>query len=409
MKEKTCYYCGTKYPAEEERCPLCDQKETEAEEIDEIPAELKPSAKPAQTEEEPVYRPRRRKKNGNAFATILCIVLALAVVACALWILNSIGALSLIRETPADPSSLTLPVETEKPSITSISATPEKMLFTAAGQKNLIQVAYLASDGSLADPLGQTAFTSENPEIATVSETGEVTAVAAGTATITVHYDTFSAVCEVTCAFDGVANVPEVTPDELAAPETDDAAKPENDEETKPETEETAETEPAFELSKSDFTLFSAGEKAKITASGVPEGAEVTWNSNNASVATVENGTVTAVGPGMTKVTATYNGETLSCIVRCRFAEDSAPVVTATEDGVSLSYEDVTLSKPDETFKISLLDGETKISGVTWSTSDSSVCFVDGDGTVHAVGSGTAKVIGSYNGIKYSCIVRCRF
>jgi hypothetical protein len=223
--------------------------------------------------------------------------------------------------------------------------------------------------------------------------------------------DTFSAACEVTCDFDGVASVPEVSPDELdvAVPATEDAEKTATDETANPENEaasetaETAETaQTPFALSKSDFTLFSAGEKAKISASGIPEGAEVVWSTNNASVATVDNGTVTAVGPGMTKITATYGGETLSCIVRCRFAEDATPVVSSTEDGVALNHEDVTMSSPDEKFRISLLSGETKLSGVSWSTSDSSVCTVDGDGTVRAVGAGTAKVSCSYNGTRYT-------
>ena len=415
MEQKTCYYCGTKYPKDQDRCPLCGQQETEPEEIDEIPADLKPSAQAKQPDAEQEYRPRERKKKkkGNAFATILCILLALAVVCCALWIMNSIGMISIFRAPPQDDSSLTLPVEeTPANALTGITVTPVKMQFTAAGQKNLLQVDYLMADGTPADPSVQATFESADPAIAVVSDRGEVTAVGNGTTTVTVLCDVYTATCEVNCDLEQGAVVPgaELPEQPEETPEANAAEKPEEQTEKPEETAEPAESaEAEFTLSSEDFTLFSAGEKAKITANGVPSGAEVVWSSKDASVATVEDGTVTAVGPGLTKITATCAGQTVSCIVRCRFAAGEAPVVTATADGISISHEDVTLTSPGETFKIYLLLGESGLSGVSWSTSNSSVCSVDADGTVHANGSGMAKIVGSYNGNSYSCIVRCRF
>lgn len=51
------------------------------------------------------------------------------------------------------------------------------------------------------DTDGIPTFTSSNPEVVTVSETGAVTAVAPGTANITVEYDGASAVCIVRCSW----------------------------------------------------------------------------------------------------------------------------------------------------------------------------------------------------------------
>ena len=44
----------------------------------------------------------------------------------------------------------------------------------------------------------------------------------------------------------------------------------------------------------------------------------MTWTSSNPDIATVaEDGTVTAVAPGRTTVTAKLGDETFSCAVRC--------------------------------------------------------------------------------------------
>ena len=412
MKEKTCYYCGTKYPYEEECCPVCGQKETVPEEIDEIPADLKPTAQPSQTEEEPVAVPRRRRKRGkNLLATLICILLALAVIACALWILNSIGILSF-RPAPTDDSSLDLPVETTEtsdiPQITGIKAIPDSMRFSAAGQKNRLLISFIPEEVTSGDPAVKTSFVSADPAVASVSEEGEVTAVAEGETTITAHYNDFTAECTVICMFG------EITPE---APEVTDAqseSEANKPEEEKPAEEKPEETKPDeapsdVSLSKTDFTLFSAGEKAKISVQNAPSGAVIVWSSKNDSIAAVSEGVVTAVAPGNTTITATVGGKTLSCIVRCRFEAGTQPIVTQTADGTALSHEDVTLRRSDETFKIRLLNGETAVSGVAWSSTNSAVCTVDADGTVHAVGAGTAKIIASYNGSSYSCIVRCGF
>lgn len=85
-------------------------------------------------------------------------------------------------------------------------------------------------------------------------------------------------------------------------------------------------------LNKSDITL-SAGDSYRLIANLSPEGAAspVTWTSSAATVAPVsENGTVTNLntsgGQANVTITATVNGVSASCIVRCPTAKSAGSV-----------------------------------------------------------------------------------
>lgn len=70
---------------------------------------------------------------------------------------------------------------------------------------------------------------------------------------------------------------------------------------------------PSITLSESSKSL-TAGDTFTLIASITPSGQSVTWTSSNTSVATVIGGTITALVPGTTTITAkfTYNGITYS-------------------------------------------------------------------------------------------------
>ncbi|MEQ2442950.1 Ig-like domain-containing protein [Pseudoflavonifractor intestinihominis] len=69
-------------------------------------------------------------------------------------------------------------------------------------------------------------------------------------------------------------------------------------------------------LNRTDFTLDKAGAKWQLKVSGTSS--TPTWSIGDSSVATISgDGTVTAVSKGTTTVTATVDGQTLKCIVRC--------------------------------------------------------------------------------------------
>ena len=86
-------------------------------------------------------------------------------------------------------------------------------------------------------------------------------------------------------------------------------------------------------LDKTTLELFTGG-SATLTATVEPGNAtnqNVTWQSDNADVATVDNGTVTAVGAGETTITVTTEdgGYTASCTVTVNEGVDSINEIIA--------------------------------------------------------------------------------
>ena len=133
-------------------------------------------------------------------------------------------------------------------------------------------------------------WSSDNQNVATVDQNGEVTAVSAGTATITVTTEDGSktATCVVTVT---AATVP-VTGVTLS------------------------QTQASLYYNRTPNTLI-------LTATVAPDNATnqaVTWTSSNPSVATVKNGVVTAVAPGIAVITATTQdgNHTAACAVTVR-------------------------------------------------------------------------------------------
>ena len=114
-------------------------------------------------------------------------------------------------------------------------------------------------------------------------------------------------------------------------------------------------------LSRTDFTLFSAGSTYRLTVSGA-EGT-CTFSSSDEAVATVaEDGTVTAVAPGQATITVTCGEEKAACTVRCRW-EESAGEEPETPDeqpaaGVDLNafYEEI--SAQYEFSRLTAFEGE---------------------------------------------------
>lgn len=127
----------------------------------------------------------------------------------------------------------------------------------------------------------ETAITwaSDTPAVATVSASGVVTGVKAGTATITATCGTKTATCTVT-----------VTED--ATPCT------------------------GVTLDKTTAEVLK-GETITLTATAAPENTtdEITWESSNTGVATVTNGVVTGVSRGIANITVKCGDKTATCKV----------------------------------------------------------------------------------------------
>ncbi|GHU69457.1 hypothetical protein FACS189413_08410 [Bacteroidia bacterium] len=154
-------------------------------------------------------------------------------------------------------------------------------------------------------------WTSSNTNVATVTQQGKVTAVTAGTVTITAEAGNKAATCEVT--------VPPVAVTGIS-------------------------------LDKTSLTLFyitslSLRESYALTTTVLPANASgnpITWTSSNKNVATIDQGKVAATGAGTVTITAIAGDKTATC--------------------------DVTVSNDISQIKISNDINGFTINGVTWAT-----------------------------------------
>lgn len=124
----------------------------------------------------------------------------------------------------------------------------------------------------------------------------------------------------------------------------------------------------------------------------------VTWKSDNESVATVsKGGTVTPVSNGTANITATTEdgNYTATCKVTVEIPELT----------LSLDKTELTLTQTEEQQKLTatVSDPEEK---VTWLSSDPFVATVTRDGTVTAIANGTATITASARGKTASCTVK---
>lgn len=203
------------------------------------------------------------------------------------------GDVTFTEDPPSQPSAepgvVTPSVDLTAP--TDFKLRQDDISFFSPGESYQMPVTLIPADAH-----GEILWKSSDPNVASVSESGLITAVSRGTVTVTA---TIQGVgersCIVRCSFQGGA-----------APATTD--QPTSD----------PGSSAGLVLSREDFTLSRAGESWRLTVSGTSSA--VSWATTDANVATVSgDGTVTAVGSGTCRVTATVDGVTLKCIVRCSF------------------------------------------------------------------------------------------
>ena len=204
-------------------------------------------------------------------------------------------------------------------------------------------------------------WSSSDESVATVSATGEVTAVALGEAIITASNGAVKAECKVTVV---------VTPVE------------------------------SIELNLTASSL-KVGEKVQLTATVNPADATdktVTWRSSDESVATVSaTGEVTAVALGEAIITASNGAVKAECKVT---------VVVTPVESIELNLTASSLKvgeKVQLTATVNPADATDKT--VTWSSSDESVATVSTTGEVTAVALGEAVITASNGAVKAECKV----
>lgn len=127
------------------------------------------------------------------------------------------------------------------------------------------------------------------------------------------------------------------------------------------------------------------------------EGFDVTWNSSDESVATVENGTVTAVGTGTSVISAEFGDIKLECEVTALSPTEPPTEAPAPE----LNYTGLELN-PGETVELEV----NNYSGTINWISDNTTAATVKDGVVQGINKGEAKIYAMLsNGTNLICAV----
>ena len=210
-------------------------------------------------------------------------------------------------------------------------------------------------------------WTSSNEKVATVDANGVVTASSAGKATIkATSANGKVAECTVTV---GTTNVPATS---ISLDKTD-----------------------VVLVEGESFTL-----KVKVSPSNTTEHS-FKWTSSNPSVATVNNGKVTALKPGTALITVmTANKKIAICDI-----EVKAKVITATN--ISLSETGKTIKVGASfTLKASITPSNVSDKSITWSSANNGIATVS-NGVVKGIAPGSTTITAkTSNGKTASCIVK---
>jgi uncharacterized protein YjdB len=143
---------------------------------------------------------------------------------------------------------------------------------------------------------------------------------------------------------------------------------------------------------------------ARDASGSVLPGTAITWQTGNAAVATVSSsGVVTGVAPGTVAITASSGGVTGSATVTVQLAPIARITLSPTNPQLRTGdFLQMTATLYDA--QDNVLTGRT----VTWSSSDNSKFTVDANGLVHALKKGTETVTASSGGRSASTNIRVR-
>ena len=184
-------------------------------------------------------------------------------------------------------------------------------------------------------------WSSSDTKIATVDQSGTVTAVSSGECKVNVQIGTTIYSFKVESTYDPSQGIPEK------------------------------------ELSS--ITLSDSTPSRTINVSA-PEGAQIKWSSSDESVATVDQkGTVTATGSGSCKIIAYYGGVNYIVKVESTYTGQAPTAPTAEINGIG------------QTLQLSGGEGVK-----SWSSSDEKVATVDSTGKVTATGLGQAVITAEF-------------
>ena len=396
MNKVICDICGTTYPETSDRCPICGAPRTDETQAftagstggKSAPAKekgghfsannvKKRTAKmPREEMTEPEGKPSPDHTNRALMIVLLCLILAILCAVLFIYIrfFSHPGTTPTVPSTQAStmPSTQatipsTQPTQTDAPAeVPCVALRLEKTLFQLTDATPTAQIQVTASPDNTTDSIR---FVSDNPAVVTVSETGLITAVASGNATVTITCGNAKIQCVVVVSRSAATDPSQAT-------DATEATQPTQTDPTAP-----TETQPpvaAFTLDTYDVTMRNPDESFRFYPS--VDASLITWSSDNTEVAVVdEKGRVTAVGVGITIIRAQYKEQERECIIRNTWLVLDASAIT------------LEVGKTDRIDDTSVIPS----SNVKWTTSDSSVVTVK-DGVLTAVAPGTATVTGSF-------------
>jgi len=245
--------------------------------------------------------------------------------------------------------------------VKSLSLDPDKLELSAKGQTETLKANAIAPIGA---PVGVVSLDWKSSDLSVVTvDNGKVTALKSGVATIT---GTFGKVSGTTKVMVSIPGSIEISPNggtitgidkdlQLSAVLKDDTGKP------------------------------------------VPD-AVVLWQTKSKSVATVENGKVTSVGPGVAKIVAMHADVSATAEVTVKVAEFAKLQVKPAKLALKRNQK--------KSVTVVALDAKNKpVADVPlhWASSNEKVAKVSDSGEVTAVGKGKAKITASANKKTATC------
>lgn len=232
-----------------------------------------------------------------------------------------------------------------------ISLNKELMSALSVGAKQQLEVTITPADAQVT-----LVWASDNESVAVVDDEGNVTGVAPGTAEVSVTADEAVAKCKV--------NVVALKPQGVS-----------------------------LDVERLDMTV---GQNRQLEAVVTPEGAQtddLQWSSSNKSVATVENGKVTALSEGEAIITVSCNAGrfTAECLVMV--AAEKVKVQTIAIEPTSITLEEGSKG----TLRVVATPANAVVEDLQWETSDAVVAAVTDGGEVSALMPGEAVITAKCN------------
>ncbi len=235
--------------------------------------------------------------------------------------------------------------------VTSISLSSDSLTMDVGG-KAVLTATLQPSDASVRE----VGWTSDNSNVVTVDQNGNVKAVSPGKAKITAT--------SVDGGHKAVCNVTVWEADILVT---------------------------GISLDKSSLSLSKDG-SYKLKATIAPANAslkDVDWKTSDANIAAIDqDGNVKGVSPGKATITAISVDGAFKAYCEVTVQESDVPVTGITLDKTKISLKEGSSQK----LKATIAPADASLKEIDWMTSDSSVATVDQDGNVKAVSPGKATI-----------------